>query len=62
LVEEEPIAAESIRNATGAGDVLSMCMMLMHREREMELREKLRLANGIVTQHIEGRLVLIPSL
>jgi len=42
-------------NSTGCGDLLSVCMMLLHDRHDIPVREKLRLANGIVAQYIEGR-------
>jgi len=62
LIEEKPTPAKIIQNATGAGDILSISMILLHQKQTMSLRQKLRLANTIVTQHIEGRLSLIPTL
>ncbi len=62
LVEERPAPARKIQNATGAGDVLSICMILLHRRRDMTVSQKLRFANDIVTEFIEGRRILIPTL
>jgi sugar/nucleoside kinase (ribokinase family) len=42
-------------NSTGCGDLLSACLMLLHDRRDIPMREKLRLANGIVAGYIEGR-------
>lgn len=47
-------------NATGSGDVLSVCMMLLHGL--TDTTAKLRLANRIAAEFIEGRRSLIPSL
>lgn len=47
-------------NATGSGDVLSVCMMLLHGL--PDTTAKLRLANRIAAEFIEGRRQLIPSL
>ncbi|HOY60757.1 MAG TPA: carbohydrate kinase family protein [Verrucomicrobiota bacterium] len=47
-------------NATGCGDVLSVCMMLLHQQPHP--KAKLSLANRIVAEFIEGRRNLVPSL
>ena len=49
-------------NATGTGDVLSVCMMLLHGRMEMPVAERLRLANVIVAEYMEGARELIPPL
>jgi len=48
--------------STGTGDVLSVCMMLLHRDAAIPLPDKLRLANQIVADFIEGRRDFIPRL
>ena len=48
--------------ATGTGDVLSVCLMLMHQRTDLAAPEKLRLANHIVAEFIDGRRRLIPEL
>ena len=48
--------------ATGTGDVLSVCLMLMHQRADIAAPEKLRLANHIVAEFIDGRRRLIPEL
>jgi sugar/nucleoside kinase (ribokinase family) len=48
--------------STGTGDVLSVCMMLLHQHPAMPTPEKLRLANEIVAAFIEGRRTFIPPL
>jgi sugar/nucleoside kinase (ribokinase family) len=48
-------------NTTGTGDVLSVCMMLQHRL-AVPVRDKLRLANRIVSEYIEGRRAFVPAL
>jgi sugar/nucleoside kinase (ribokinase family) len=40
-------------NSTGCGDLLSVCVMLLHDRQDIPMREKLRLANGIVARYIE---------
>jgi len=47
-------------NATGCGDVLSVCMMLLHEQPHP--KAKLSLANRIVAEFIEGRRNLVPAL
>jgi sugar/nucleoside kinase (ribokinase family) len=48
-------------NTTGTGDVLSVCMMLQHRL-AIPVRDKLRLANRIVSEYIEGARTLFAAL
>jgi len=48
-------------NTTGTGDVLSVCMMLQHRL-AIPVRDKLRLANRIVSEYMEGARALGPVL
>jgi sugar/nucleoside kinase (ribokinase family) len=48
-------------NTTGTGDVLSVCMMLQHRL-AIPVRAKLRLANRIVAEYIEGTRELFAAL
>ena len=49
-------------NTTGTGDVLSLCMILLHRRKDVSISERLRLSNSIVAQFIEGNRQLIPAL
>jgi sugar/nucleoside kinase (ribokinase family) len=49
-------------NATGTGDLLSVCMMLLHDRKDVPIPEKLRLANRIVAEFIEGKRDLLPRL
>ena len=55
-------AAEATRhvNSTGTGDVLSVCMMLLHRHPDLE--GKLRLANRVVAEDLEGKREFVPRL
>lgn len=48
-------------NTTGTGDVLSVCMMLQHRL-AIPLRDKLRLANRIVSEYMAGERRLFVEL
>ena len=59
---EPPLPAQTHINATGTGDVLSVCTMLLHHHTTTPVRERLRLANGIVSQFIEGKRHMIPAL
>lgn len=62
LVVEPPCPAERLVNSTGTGDVLSMCLILLHARQDLSLRQKLRLANGVVREFLEGRRMMIPAL
>jgi len=62
LVKEPPAPARSQINTTGTGDVLSVCMMLLHRCEKATIQERLRLANLIVAQFMEGKRHFIPPL
>lgn len=62
LIVEPPAPIQKQVHATGTGDVLSVCMMLLHRRTDIAIRERLRLANGIVAKFMEGRRSLIPPL
>ena len=62
LTIEPPVPAQTHINATGTGDVLSVCTMLLHHHTATPMRERLRLANGIVSQFIEGKRQMIPAL
>jgi len=61
LVVEPACPPARQANATGTGDVLSVCMMLQHRL-PVAVREKLRLANAIVAEYIEGARAFVPAL
>jgi sugar/nucleoside kinase (ribokinase family) len=62
LAIEPPDLAVNPLNSTGTGDVLSVCMILLDAAPELSARQKLRLANGIVREFMEGRRKLIPEL
>lgn len=62
LTIEPPVPAGNHVNTTGTGDVLSVCMMLLHHQTKIPLVDKLRLANSIVSEFIEGKRRLIPPL
>ncbi len=61
-VTEPPCLIHHPVNSTGTGDVLSVCMMLLHHRLDLSIEQKLRLANRIVSEFMEGRRQLIPSL
>lgn len=50
------------RNTAGTGDLLSVCMMLLHRRNDIPIEARLRPANSIVAEYIEGRRGVIPAL
>jgi len=62
LVLEPSAPVRQTINATGCGDLLSVCMMLLHRRTEIPVAAKLRLANGIVAEFIEGKRDLLPRM
>ncbi|MDR3405716.1 MAG: carbohydrate kinase family protein [Chthoniobacter sp.] len=62
LIVEPPAPVHSQINTTGTGDVLSMCMMLLHHRADISIRERLRIANTVVAEFMDGRLNLIPPL
>lgn len=62
LTIEPPAPVTSRTNSAGTGDVLSVCMMLLHHRTDLDIAERLRAANAIVAQFIEGRRMMIPSL
>ena len=49
-------------NSAGTGDLLSVCMMLLHHRSDVPVADKLRLANRIVGEFIEGRRELRPLI
>jgi 2-dehydro-3-deoxygluconokinase len=62
LIVEPPVPARSRTHATGTGDVLSVCMMLLHGRTEASFPERLRWANQIVAEYLEGKRPFIPDL
>ena len=62
LIAEPPVPAKTQVNTTGTGDVLSLCMILLHHQTEMSIQEELRLANTIVSEFIEGKRQFIPTI
>ncbi len=55
-------AVRQYKNTAGAGDLLSVCMMLLHGRDEIPPADRLRLANAIAAEFIEGRRGVIPEL
>ncbi len=62
LVVEPGVPAERVVNTTGTGDVLSVCMMLLHRLDHIEPQDKLRYSNAVVADYVAGRRDLVPDL
>jgi sugar/nucleoside kinase (ribokinase family) len=62
LLIEAPAPVRSHVNSAGTGDVLSVCLMLLHQRADIAIAERLRMANSIVAQFMEGSLSLIPAL
>jgi sugar/nucleoside kinase (ribokinase family) len=62
LIVEPPSPAAKVVNSTGSGDVLSICMILLHSRTDLTTREKLRFSNEVVRKFMEGRLRLIPVI
>jgi sugar/nucleoside kinase (ribokinase family) len=61
-IKEPPAPVHAQVNTTGTGDVLSVCMMLLHRCDQASIPERLRLANLVVAQFMEGKRHFIPPL
>jgi sugar/nucleoside kinase (ribokinase family) len=55
LIRQPCVPARQRVNATGTGDLLSVCMMLLDSHSDVPANEKLRLANTIVSEYIEGK-------
>jgi sugar/nucleoside kinase (ribokinase family) len=62
VITEPPDLAARHVNSTGTGDVLSMCMILLHHRTDLSVEQKLRLSNRVVRRFIEGELTLIPTI
>ena len=62
LTIEPPELAKNPVQSTGTGDVLSMCMILLHARADLSVRARLRLANTIVREFMEGRRSLIATI
>ena len=62
LIVEPCAPVKQIVNATGTGDLLSVCLMLLHSRKEIPITDKLRLANRVVGEFIEGKRDVLPTL
>jgi 2-dehydro-3-deoxygluconokinase len=62
LITEPAVPVERAAQATGSGDLLSVCMMLLHARGDIPVSEKLRLANRVVADHLAGRRVFLSPL
>ncbi len=62
LIREPANRAERIVHTTGSGDVLSMCMILLHDRKDLAIQQKLAVSNQVVREFIEGRRQLIPQI
>ena len=62
LTVSPSIPVQHYKNTAGTGDLLSVCMMLLHGRDEILLQDRLRLANTIVAEFIEGKRGVIPEL
>lgn len=62
LITEAAVPVHAPQAATGTGDVLSVCLMLLDRRTDIPPRDKLRLANAIVADFMAGRRKFIPEL
>ncbi|MEN6577594.1 MAG: carbohydrate kinase family protein [Phycisphaerales bacterium] len=56
------VPVRQCKNMAGTGDLLSVCMMLLHDCADIPPRDRLQLANTIVADYIEGRRTIIPDL
>jgi sugar/nucleoside kinase (ribokinase family) len=62
LAIEPPSPVRNVVNSTGTGDVLSICMILLHARSDLSIHEKLRCSNQVVGEFMEGRRTLIPTI
>ena len=62
LAIEPPSPARAVVNSTGTGDVLSICMILLHARNDLSIQEKLRCSNQVVREFMEGGRALIPAI
>ena len=62
LTVSPAVPVRQYQNTAGTGDLLSVCMMLLHGQIAIPSGERLRLANTIVAEFIEGRRGVIPAL
>jgi len=62
LTIEPPHPARTTVNSTGTGDVLSICMILLHARSNFSIQERLRYSNQVVREFMEGGRPLIPQI
>jgi sugar/nucleoside kinase (ribokinase family) len=62
FIVEPANLAERVINSTGTGDVLSMCMILLHARQDLSIRQKLSWSNWVVRDFIEDRRHLIATI
>jgi 2-dehydro-3-deoxygluconokinase len=62
LTLEPSVPVERCVHSTGSGDLLSVCVMLLHERSEIPIAERLRLANRVVAQYIEGKRDFLPRM
>lgn len=62
LTVSPSVAVREHKNTAGTGDLLSVCMMLLHGRDEIPPQDRLHLANTIVAEFIEGKRGVIPEL
>lgn len=62
LIVEPCAPVKQFVHTTGTGDLLSVCVALLHAKQEIPIAQKLRFANRIVAEFIEGKLDLLPTL
>lgn len=62
LLIEPAVPAAARINATGTGDVLSTCMMLLGQSAGLSPQAQLKVANIIVSEFIAGKHQVIPSI
>jgi sugar/nucleoside kinase (ribokinase family) len=62
LTVSSSVPVQQYKNTAGTGDLLSVCMMLLHGRDDIPPGERLQLANTIVAEFIEGKRGVIPEL
>jgi sugar/nucleoside kinase (ribokinase family) len=62
LIVEPADRARRAVHATGTGDVLSVCMILLAANTKLSVQQKLRISNRVVREFMEGKRALIPGL
>ncbi len=62
LIHEPAQTASRIVNATGTGDLLSMCMILLHGRNDLSVRQKLAISNEVVREFMEGGRAMIAPI